>query len=362
MPELILLCAGAALDRSSDHPHATGLAIDPRHARAHLAAGTFAGLLRRGRVIDDRHDDALVPRDLPENIWLRERLELPAGDALEAHAAWSYGLAPGSWLLTPSHVTIGLDHALLIDPSELELNPDESQALADVAAQSLSEHGFRLFLASPHAWFLHGERELNLQAHGWRMAAGRNVDAYLPSGPDARLWRRMLSEVQMLWHQNPVNLAREQRGAPPVNMLWLEGRATRVPTRSSMVLWSRNEAIRRLVQASGGQAPDTQNMLPAPDEFALLTALALQQDARDLVVELSAWSQARRRDDSHQWLTEWQRFDACLRDLALPERLPATFSSIRVILTGERRRLELQRERSTRWKLWRRLDPLAWTF
>jgi hypothetical protein len=362
LPELILLCAGAALDRSAQHPHEAGLGIDPRHVRTRLSAGGFAHLFRRARVVADRHDEALVPRDLPEFDWLRQQFGLPGDDALEAHAAWSHAIEPGSWLLTPSHVKIGLDHALLTDPSDLALTPQEAQALADVAASSLAEHGFKLHSPSPGAWFLNGERELDLQAHGWRMAAGRNVDAYLPSGPDARLWRRMLSEVQMLWHQHPVNLAREQRGAQPVNMLWLEGRATRLPTGAAVALWSRSMALRSLVQASGGITSEAAAILPSRQEFSELAALALGHDGRDLLIELSGWSQSRRRNDGQQWLVDWDQFEAWLQDTAPVERLPAAYSSIRIILTGERRLLELVRERSTRWKPWRRLDPLALTF
>ena len=46
---------------------------------------------------------------------------------------------------------------------------------------------------------------------------------HLPSGEDAAKWRRWLSEMQMLLHDHPVNIAREARGCVPVTGIWISG-------------------------------------------------------------------------------------------------------------------------------------------
>ena len=36
-------------------------------------------------------------------------------------------------------------------------------------------------------------------------------------------WHSILNEIQMVLHEHPVNEAREGRGEPPVNSVWLWG-------------------------------------------------------------------------------------------------------------------------------------------
>jgi hypothetical protein len=53
--------------------------------------------------------------------------------------------------------------------------------------------------------------------------AGEDVNAHLPSGQGASRWHALLNEIQMVLHAAPENEARERRGEPPVNSVWLWG-------------------------------------------------------------------------------------------------------------------------------------------
>lgn len=53
--------------------------------------------------------------------------------------------------------------------------------------------------------------------------AGKDINHHLPTGKDAKPWHAALNEIQMLLHEHPVNEAREARGEPPVNSVWLWG-------------------------------------------------------------------------------------------------------------------------------------------
>ena len=48
-------------------------------------------------------------------------------------------------------------------------------------------------------------------------------DQWLPQGPDAADYRRLVSEIEMALHDHPVNKQRVQEGLQPVNSLWLWG-------------------------------------------------------------------------------------------------------------------------------------------
>lgn len=45
----------------------------------------------------------------------------------------------------------------------------------------------------------------------------------MPRGRDAPALRRLLTELQMLLHEHPVNVERLRRGLPEINAVWLHG-------------------------------------------------------------------------------------------------------------------------------------------
>lgn len=351
MPELILLCAAAAIDREPDHD--AGAQLDARSLRRSLEGGAFARAFRRARRVADRREQALVPRELPQDAWWRSRMAIPADDAIEAYAALAHGLRPPLWRLTPTHVQIGLDHARLTGPCELALRAEESAALAQAAQPLFAEHGLALHAPSPLAWFAAAQPELELHTHAWTMAAGRNVDAYLPSGPDARRWRRLLTEVQMTWFEHPVNRAREARGEPAANMLWIDGRIAGARAGAPTRVLSDDPALAGLAHASGGEAIAADGELP--------DARRLRELARgaDLVIDVGGWSDARRRGEPPAWHQAWLRFDRWLDETGLVAGRAAGFSAMRVVLTGERRQLELAVAAGDAWRVWRRIDPIG---
>jgi len=91
----------------------------------------------------------------------------------------------------------------------------------------LTEHfkdeGLRLEIADAHRWYFSPNDVPSLKTSNLGDAFGRNLDLFLPSGPDARRWGSLMNEIQMLWHDSPVNLAREKEGKLPISGIWLSG-------------------------------------------------------------------------------------------------------------------------------------------
>jgi len=52
-----------------------------------------------------------------------------------------------------------------------------------------------------------------------------SVSDWWPQDPSLQSWRKLVNEVQMVWHSHPVNEERAERGLPPINSLWLYGGA-----------------------------------------------------------------------------------------------------------------------------------------
>ena len=187
------------------------------------ASGTRAPalelLLARGR-------GASTESKSPE-AWLQQAFGLE-GEALAAGALTlaAAGGEPGThcWgRADPVHLRLMRDRLIVVPSAAFALSRDEAEALAE----ALNRHfGDRMSLRplEPGRWCARLDRHFAFNAASPLDAAGRDVDLAPHIGGEAgRRWATLLNEAQMLLHAHPVNLAREARGEPAVNSLWLWG-------------------------------------------------------------------------------------------------------------------------------------------
>lgn len=148
---------------------------------------------------------------MPAAALTREYLVGDAGDAywLSADPAW---------------VQPDLTGARLMACGQLPLSMDEAQALAEPLHAVFAEEGMQLDVSSPQRWHLrlaaaHAAPEFAAP----EAALGEDLYEHLPQGEQARRWRVLFNEAQVLLHQHPLNAQRRERGLPPVNSLWFWG-------------------------------------------------------------------------------------------------------------------------------------------
>jgi len=168
-------------------------------------------LLARGRC-------ALGPAQRPED-WLREAFELDGASlAAGALSVLGAGLEPGGavWARAdPVHLELMRDRLVLVPGTALDITHEEASALLGALQQHFS---LEFQAMTPAAWAVRLDGEFDLDAPSPLELAGRDV----PVGGGVRL-HRMLNEAQMVLHAHPVNAAREARGAPALNSVWLWG-------------------------------------------------------------------------------------------------------------------------------------------
>lgn len=234
-------------------------------------------------------------------------------------ALWAHqdGLepAPGqAWgLMSPTHWLMGRDQLTLLHPQELALSDTESRALFEAVKPLFDSEGWHLAWGAPTRWYASHESLAGLPTASLDRVIGRNPDLWMPDHPQARLLRRLQSEVQMLLYQHPVNDEREARGALSVNSFWLSGTGT---APAAWPVWP----LRPLARTEGPR-------------HALL------------------------RDDLAAWQTAWQALDAGpLRELR--ETLDAG-RPVRLTLCGERHAVTLSApaQRPGLWATVRRALP-----
>lgn len=173
------------------------------------------------------------------------------------------------WLhVEPIHLAAGLSEVTLVPlRGELAVYQTERDALSDVLGTHLQAEGFTLQPYGQSEWLLAAPRVLEAQTVTVSFAARNAWNAALPQGRDGPTLRRLMTELQMLLHDHPINAARQARGVPEINAVWLWGNGTvdAQPRASSRPCLGDHAYLRGLCQANGWEAP----LAIAPLEAAL---------------------------------------------------------------------------------------------
>jgi len=183
------------------------------------------------------------PRVLPQPV----RLALGRADACDATApavvAAALGLAEGPWPAAalsrqedapgdgnwvradPAWIRPDINGARLLAVGDmLPMSPDDHAAFVPALQAVFAEEGLAFDAPVPARWYVRapdGAALPRFPSPG--DALGGDVFDHPTVGDDARRWRRVANEMQVLLHQHPRNEIRRAQGLPPVNALWFWG-------------------------------------------------------------------------------------------------------------------------------------------
>ena len=195
------------LFRAQDLPQASMPALEMLLARGRRASGLAGNLESWLCRAFGLHDDSAA------------NASIPAG-ALTAHA---HGLDTGAqpWLRAdPVHLRPDRDRVLLMPGQALAVTEAEAAGLA-TALTPLLAGKFVLHAVRPDQWCLRidGQGQSDAGTIPPVDLAGADIDPHLPP----KRWHRLLTELQMALYDQPANTARERRGEPVINSVWLWG-------------------------------------------------------------------------------------------------------------------------------------------
>lgn len=174
---------------------------------------------------------------LPHEIWLKQQFQLInlssplttiTSTANTLALMHSFGIMPneGTWfIIQPIHIHIARDHLILTNYRQLALSLEESLTLFKEIKSLFNEHHIPLCFGDEKTWFIRMDDWKDLITSTPDAACGHNIDIWLPQGEHSRAWRKLLNEVQMIWHEHPINQTRYTKNLPVVNGLWLWGMA-----------------------------------------------------------------------------------------------------------------------------------------
>lgn len=307
-----------------------------------LALPALSQLLGRGRR--SRHEPVSKER------WLAQRFGLDTLPVAPLTLTTDLPSAPvGYWLRAdPVHLRANRDELLLTDASLLDISSDEADALAKTINILIAEDGLTLWAPTPTRWYLQMPADPQLATTPLSEVVGRNIDRWLPQGPDALRWHRLLNEIQMLLYTHPVNDARFDTGKPQINSLWLwGGGATPLPVQPEApadTVYSNDVLVQALVAAGKGRAE------PVPDSGSALSANGM--------VLLDALAAAVRYGDAYAWREAWLQLE---RDWFAPVLANVQAGALtRLALSFPELGLAIEARQADRWRFWRR-PCLPWS-
>ncbi len=202
------------------------LAQDPARNPVPVPMPALEMLLARGRRSKG------TPGTLETWLCRAFGLEGPSSIPAGALTAYAHGLDPGAdyWLRAdPVHLRADRNSLLLLPNHAFSIAAAEAQVLA-AALAPLLEGKYELHALRPEQWCLRiqGGAQCDASEKSPVDLAGANIDPHLPP----KHWHPALTELQMALYENPANTAREERGDPAINSLWLWG-AGKLPAAAS---------------------------------------------------------------------------------------------------------------------------------
>jgi hypothetical protein len=287
-------------------------------------------------------------------------------DTLEAWLCERFGvdaLAIAPLTLQADGVPAGADYWMRADPVAISMQRDEMVIWGDIALSSdeashlcasLNAHfavdGLRFVAPHPQRWYLQLQQAPVMETHPLPQVVGADMHAHLPYGADALRWHSVLNEIQMLFYEHAVNLAREQCGEPLVNGVWL---------------WGGGKLTRPVRQPFAGAAGDSELAsafahaagVPFVPASAPLSALWQEGDGEVLLV----WEGLRGALQSANisgWRNSLLQFEKNYAEPLLQALSAGKIGQITldVLSEGASRRFVLTR--AALWRLWRLSRPL----
>ncbi len=253
----------------------------------------------------------------------------------------------GHWFCADP-VSLHLQRAQVVLVPESGLQQDEAAAMCAGLNEHFAGSGMHFFAPHPQRWYMALQDAPRISTTPLRTVAWQDAKLHQPQGEGALEWQRIMTEMQMLLYAHPVNRAREARGEPVVNSLWLWGEGRAVP-------------LKKPFDAAGGDCRLAAAFARAADieHVESLSALLAVRQEHVLWVSVEA-GDALLRGDVHAWHTAIQRFEQeCARPL-LQALQTGALRELVLEVPGERGSRRYTLGRGAAWALWRSARPLAW--
>jgi hypothetical protein len=158
---------------------------------------------------------------------------------------------PGGWLRAdPVEMVVDRGNAYCAGSTHLHITAVERAALQTLLNNFLREDGLQLHIIGNYEWCLQLSTKPNIITYTPSQIIGKQVRDYLPQGENAKKWQTLLTEIQMLLYESPVNRERASHGQPLISSLWFWGEGD-LPKTKRLARWKQIWSKRLLMKGLG---------------------------------------------------------------------------------------------------------------
>lgn len=256
------------------------------------------------------------------------------------------GLDAGCWLRAdPVHVRLQREHLVMLPV--LDVSANEALQLCASLNAHFADDGLEFFAPHPQRWYVRLESLPDMVTVPLSQASGRNIQGLLPTGAEARRWRHLFNEAQMLLFSHPLNEIREAQGVETINSVWFWGAGQRMICQAKYAHVSSDETLVEMLAKSAGISFDSWS--PSWRDCGASETLLAWFGLRSALQcgDLAAWRAALQAFETDYAQPLWQALRAGKID----------HLTLQVLGGDNMRQFELSRGAS--WAFWRRGRRLA---
>ncbi len=128
------------------------------------------------------------------------------------------------WLhFDPVHLKADRDELVLFDGQYLDIQAEEARELLEFCQTYFEDEQWILIQKTPYRWYLGLKSSPKITTSLLSEVTGKSIKRYLIKGKEEKKWQRILSEIQMLFFQAPINHQRERQNKTTINGVWISG-------------------------------------------------------------------------------------------------------------------------------------------
>ncbi|MEO8330960.1 MAG: hypothetical protein ABI479_00885 [Gallionella sp.] len=317
----------------------------PREFAAEVCAGLSLPALQK--MLGRGHSEILEPMPLENLLCEMFGVSCEADAPIAPISAAFDGLGAGCWLRAdPVHLNLQRDQLLL---TGVQVGIEEAEAMCTSLNGHFAGQGMEFFAPHPQRWYVRLNKLPRILTTPLSQVIGGDVRRVLPSGADAAHWHQVFNEIQMLLYAHPLNDAREARGEPMVNSVWLWGAGG--STGALQKSYSRASSDDLLVEMFAAAAGVPFAKWPGQwDENG--------SDGRQLLVWTGLRS-ALQRGDLSAWRTALQDFEIGYAHPLWQALRSGKIAQLQLDILGEHGIRRVLLKRGDAWAFWRRAKSLA---
>lgn len=130
-----------------------------------------------------------------------------------------------AWVAQMCATVISQERATVVPLSLIEASATDIAGLQEAASPLFGDDGdgIQIEPLADGLWRVHADFEVTSQLISPLALMGQDLGDWWPTAPAWRHWRKRVNEIQMAWHDHPINQMREQKGLPAINSVWLYG-------------------------------------------------------------------------------------------------------------------------------------------